>query len=128
MRYERKKTSEHKNNETSIKLQGLTSLFYLLLCAILLAVVRSAGQVERMEHIIIYKYLVFPLYCTSDRWCQGAPLWRHRAPGWRHGAPRWRHGAPRWRHGAPRWCHGAPHLTTWPADLTTANTSAHSNK
>ena len=99
----------------------LTSLFCLLLCSLLLAVVRSAGQVIRVEPCgstvapcgatvaphgstyNIFMYLFLFIYCTSDRW---------------------RHVAPQWRHRVPQGCHPI----TWPADLTTANRSAHNSK
>ena len=87
----------------------------------MLAVVRSAGQVLRVEPCgatvepcgatvephgstcIILMYLFLFIYCTSDRW---------------------RHVAPQWRQRAPQGCHPI----TWPADLTTANRSEHNIK
>ena len=99
----------------------LTCLVCLIFCSLMLAVVRSAGQVLRVEPCgatvepcgatvephgstcIILMYLFLFIYCTSDRW---------------------RHVAPQWRHRAPQGCHPI----TWPADLTTANRSEHNIK
>jgi hypothetical protein len=99
----------------------LTSLFCLLLCSLLLAVVRSAGQVIG--------------------WHPCGALWRHCGATWCHLSlvqymnknkyinmiqvePCGAMVAP---HGATVAPHGST-INTWPADLTTANRSAHNIK